>query len=118
MADFRPSFPFNVAVYLQTPKVQTVRGVLVKSYPDLSDCPIIYCSWKSYGGTEAVNNGALSVVDTVTVETWFRPDIKAGCRLIPVANRDNAFEILGTPENINMRNQFFKFKVQAVSGGA
>ena len=54
------------------------------------------------------------MINTATVETWYRPDIKADCRL---RLTDGAvYEILGAPENIEMRNQFCKFKVRAIEG--
>jgi hypothetical protein len=51
------------------------------------------------------------------VETWFRPDIQSNCR-IGVPQTGAVYEILGEPENINMQNQYLKFKVQRVKGGA
>ena len=47
---------------------------------------------------------------------WYRPDIKGNCR---IAREDGAtYDIIGEPENISMRNQFLKFKVRRVKGGA
>ena len=51
------------------------------------------------------------------IETWYRPDVTAKCR-IKVMQTGDVYEIIGKPENINMRNQYLKFKVQAVEGGA
>lgn len=118
MREYKPAFPFNVPMYLLIPDVNEVKGVFVKTYPAASSGELIYCSFKTFGGTEAQNNGILSVVDTAVIETWFRPDIKANCRLCLAENTEKIYEILGTPENINMQNQFLKFKVQSVSGGA
>ena len=55
------------------------------------------------------------VENTGVVQTWYRPDIKADCRLV-IDGLD--YEILGTPENINMSNQYLQMKVRAVKGGA
>ena len=59
----------------------------------------------------------IPVIDTAYVETWYRPDIKSDCR-IRVMETGKVYEILGEVENIDMRNQFAKFKVRAVKGGA
>lgn len=118
MGNFNPSLPYNVPIYLVNPTITTVKGVHKKTYPDYADGELLYCSFKTYGGTEADKNGILSVIDTANVETWYRPDIKAGSRIYLADRPDKCYDVLGEPENINMRNQFVKFKVQAVSGGA
>jgi hypothetical protein len=56
------------------------------------------------------------VENTAVVETWYRPDIKANCVLEDMNGL--RYEILGTPENISMQNQFLKFKIRAIKGGA
>lgn len=110
---YRPSEPFNVAVELLNPSYTEVKGVTVKDYPAHGE--LIFCSFKTYGGTEVVSNNVLVVKDTANIETWYRPDITAASRIKLGAV---VYEVLGTPENINMRNQFLKFKVQTVAGGA
>lgn len=115
MARFKPAFPYSTPVYLFTPTYTTTKGTTYKTY--VSTGELIYCSWKTYGGTETTVNDVFSVVDTANVETWYRPDIQSDCRLQVIATGD-FYEILGKPENVDMRNQFMKFKVQAVEGGA
>ena len=56
-------------------------------------------------------------IDTANVETWYRSDIQTQCR-IKVLQTGQIYEIINVPENIDMRNQFVKFRVQAVKGGA
>ena len=115
MADFKPSFPFDTAIHLLIPTITKVKGVNKKTYPATGE--LLNCSWKTYGGTEKITNDVLTVIDTALVETWFRPDIKADCRVVLLATGE-VYEIIGKPENIDMRNQFVKFKVRAVEGGA
>lgn len=112
---FKPSYPYSTAVQLMIPTYTRVKGVPVKSFPD--EGIQINCSWKTYGGTETNTNDLYTVVDTANVETWYRPDIKSDCRVKVLATGD-VYEIIGKPENIEMRNQFLKFKVRAVEGGA
>lgn len=115
MSDFKPNFPFSTAISLLIPEYTYVKGVKKKTYP--ASGIALNCSFKTYGGTESNVNGLLSVIDTATVETWFRPDIKPDCRILILATGE-VYEVIGKPENIDMRNQFLRFKVRAVEGGA
>mgnify|MGYP001091870611 CR=1 FL=1 len=111
---YRPSGPFNVPMFLLIPQTKTIKGSTKKSYPDAGE--LIYCSFRTFGGTERTDNDVLIVEDTAVVETWFRPDIKSDCIL--ESTDGLRYEILGTPENISMRNQVLKFKIRAIRGGA
>lgn len=113
MANYRPSAPFNVPLFLFAPITKVIKGVAKKIYPENGD--LIYCSFRTFGGTESKSNGVLVVEDTAVIETWYRPDIKSDC-ILKNENGDS-YEILGTPENINMRNQIVKFKIRKISGG-
>ena len=93
-----------------------VNGVLKRTYKD-AKYPLFYCNFKTYGGTEQNVNGVYSVLDTATLTTYFRPDIKSDCRVVRL--QDNAvYEIVGEPENIEMANQYLRFKVKRTKGGA
>lgn len=112
---FKPSYPYSTAVELLIPTYSKVKGVPVKAFPKKG--VRINCSWKTYGGTETNTNDLYTVIDTANVETWFRPDIKSDCRVRLIETGD-VYEIIGKPENIDMRNQFIRFKARAVEGGA
>lgn len=113
---FTPDLPYNTPLYLLIPSYEDVKGVTVKKYPKPSKDLVIFAKYRTFGGTETEKNGVYSVIDTASVETWFRPDVKSDCRLM---REDGAvYEIMGDPENIELRNQFLKFKVQRVKGGA
>lgn len=112
---FTPSFPYATPIELLIPTYTSKKGVPVKAFPT-NGIPL-NCSFKTYGGTESTENDLYSVIDTAVIETWYRPDIKADCR-IKVLQTGTIYEVISPPENINMRNQFVKFKVQAVKGGA
>lgn len=115
MAEFKPAFPYSTPIELLIPSYTTQKGVPVKSFPAVGIR--LNCSWKTYGGTEMTTNDLFTVIDTANVETWYRPDIKADCRVRLLSTGD-VYEIIGKPENVNVRNQFVKFKVRAVEGGA
>ena len=114
---YRPSeaSQMTTPMRLQQPSTAVSYGVNTKTYKNVDG--VIWANFKTYGGTEKVNNNILSVEDTAQIVCWFRPDIKSDCRLIRLSD-GAAFEILGEPENIEMRNQFLKFKVKRVVGGA
>ena len=111
MSNYTPPV-FTTAVTLLKPIIKDVRGVDVKTYEEVG---IIHCSFKTYGGTETTSNDLLVVEDTVTIITWFRPDITSNSA-IKLSNK--IYEVIGEPENLDMRNQYLKFKVRAVKGGA
>ncbi len=115
MKTYKPSFPFSTAIELLIPTYSTAKGVTKKTFPE--EGIRLNCSFKTFGGTETTNNDVYTLEDTAHVETWFRPDIKADCR-IKVLSTSQVYEIINTPENIDMRSQFCKFKVRAVRGGA
>lgn len=116
MNDFTPSSPYNVPIELLIPiRYENKKGVNIPVFPESGIR--LNCSFKTYGGTETNKNGVYSVIDTANIETWYRPDIKADCR-IKVLTTGAIYAIIGEPENINMRNQYCKFKVQRVKGGA
>jgi len=96
-----------------------VGGVDVKLWPTEEEeaaLPIIFANVKSYGGTETVKNDLLVIEDTVVVTTWHRPDITADCR-IRILPGGALYEIMGAPENWEMRNQDATFKARRVRGG-
>ncbi len=110
--------PFNVPMILLKPTYTTVNGVRKKTFPDAENGIFFFGTFKTFGGTERDVNGIYSVEDTANVETWYMPEFTSGCR-IALANNPNAiYNILGEPENVDMRNQYIVFKVTRVKGGA
>lgn len=115
MAAYRAALDNTIPLMLLKPVSSMVQGVLKKTYP--AQGILFYGSFKTYGGTERDVNGVYSIEDTAVIECFFRPDIKSNCR-ISVPQTGAVYEIIGEPENINMRNQFMKFKVRRIAGGA
>lgn len=116
----KPSGPYNVPMKILTPVWNTVNGVRKKTYPEpstVADDMIFYGSFRTFGGTETESNGVYSIVNTATVETWYRPEITVDCQIV-VLQTGQIYDVLGDPENIEMRNQFLKFKVRAIGGKA
>ena len=97
-------------------RYEKTGGVSKPIYIEAKD-PIIYCNFKSFGGTEKTIDGRYVIEDTANITTWFRPDIQSNCQLIRL--KDNAlFEILNEPENVEERDQYLKFKVKRIKGKA
>lgn len=112
MAGFTPAFPYSTPAELLIPTYTKEKGTQTKTFP--AQGLRINVSFRSFGGTETNTNDTLTVINTATVETWYRPDIKADCRI--KLTTGEVFEIIGAPENIELRNQFLKFKVKAIEG--
>lgn len=114
---FKPSVPFNVALMLLKPSYDDSYGVEKKTFPAIEDGELFYGSFKTYGGTERDVNGLYSIEDTAIIECWYRQDIQSNCR-VGVLATGAIYEIVNEPENVNMRNQFLRFKVKRIKGGA
>lgn len=113
---FAPNIPFDVAMKLLVPTTTKVKGVTKKTYPEPESVEeIFFGSFRTYGGTENFSNDVFMVYDTAIVETWFNPAITTDCQVY-VCETDSTYNIITTPENINMRHQFIQFKVERVGG--
>lgn len=110
---FKVSEQMTTPMRLMKRQTEKVLGATETTYTEATD-PIIYCNFKSKGGTEAVHNGQYIILETATVQTWYRPDIKKGDRLI--LPDGSAWDIKGNPENVEQRNQLMILKLQNVGG--
>ena len=113
---YTPPTRFNTPMYLLKPTVTNVNGVSKKNYPNFSDGILFYGLFRTFGGTDIVENGVYSVKATATIDTWYNPSLTSECR---VALADGTlYEIIGEPENIEMTNQYLRFKVERLKGKA
>lgn len=118
MANFKPSAPFNVAMKLLVPTWNKVQGVAKKSYPAPDEVTeVFFGSFRTFGGTERIVNDLFTIEDTATIDTWYDPAFTADC-LIYICETGQSYEILGTPEDIDMRHQYLSFKVKRKGGAA
>lgn len=109
---YQPQVPFNVPCKLLKRAIEKVNGVNQQTYTESDD---FMCSAKSYGGTEKVVNGVCVVEDTWIIDTWYNPDFGKGDR-IRFLDDNTEYEILASPENINRRGQYMRFKVVSIGG--
>lgn len=105
----------TTAICFQSYTTQSVYGVKTKVYTDFAYNS--FCNFKTKGGTEITSNGLLSVEDTAELVAWYDPAVTSGGR-VKVLQTGAIYEIIGSPENIEMRNKYMKLKVQRVTGGA
>lgn len=109
---YQPQVPFSVpAMHLKRTKTK-INGVNQEGFEEQS---IFYCSAKSYGGTEKIVNGVYVIEDTWQIDTWYNPAFGKGDR-IRFLDDQTEFEILASPENINRRGQYMRFKVSRIGG--
>ena len=116
MKSFKPNMPYNVPMHYLEPRKSSSLGTNKKAWTKPSKNNLFLCSFKTFGGTERVVNGQLVIEDTAVVETWYNDKITNECRVKDESG--NVYEIISTPENIDMRNQFMQFKIRRHRGGA
>lgn len=109
---YQPQVPFNVPALHLKSAVEKINGVNQQTF---TEGDIFYCSAKSYGGTEKVVNGVYVVEDTWTIDAYFKPEIKKGDK-IRFLDDNSEYSVLASPENINRRGQYMRFKVVRVGG--
>ena len=102
--------------FIIVPNTIKQQGKAIKDYSNPLDKFDIFCSFKTFGGTETVNNGVIMVQDTAEVVCWYDPRITANCRLELATGA--LYDVIGEPENIDRANVYLKYKVQRVKGGA
>lgn len=114
---YKPKTAFTVPLILLVPTYTKINGVEKKTYPAVENGIRFNGSFKTYLGTETTVNNLYTIIDTAEVETYYSPLFQANC-VVVLADNNEKYEIKGKPENINMANQFCKFKVEHVKGGA
>lgn len=112
---YKPSAPFTVPMKLLVPTETSSYAVATKAFTAIKDADVFYGSFRTFGGTEAYKDNVLTLVDTGVIDTWYRPDIKADCRIY-LCDTEDTYEIVGKPEDIDFRHQYMRFKVQKVGG--
>lgn len=115
--NYKPAAPFTTPMKLLIPTKTVVKGVVKKGFSDPESSSLFFGSFRTFGGAESITNDVYTVIDTGTIDTWYRPDIKSDCAVYIISTGET-WQIVSTPENINMRNQYLHFRVKRVGGGA
>ena len=112
MKQYQPSVPFSVPALHLKRSTRKVNGVNKEVF---KEGVTFFCSAKSYGGTEKVVNDVYVIEDTWQIDTWYNPAFSKGDK-IRFLDDNSEFEILASPENINRRGQYMRFKVSRIGG--
>ncbi len=91
---------------------QKINGVVKKTF---TEGDVFFASVKAYGGTETILNNVFVIQDTLSIETYYREDIKAENEL-ELLDDNSRWEILNTPEKIDRENKIITFKVRRING--
>ena len=111
--EYTPNLPFDVPALHLKRSMKKVNGVNQETFT-AADEPF-FCSAKSYGGTEKQVNGVTVIEDTWWVDAYFDPAFGKGDR-IRFLDDESEYEVLASPENINRRGQYMRFKVSRIGG--
>lgn len=115
--NYKPSAPFNVAMKLLVPVTTQSYGVAQKSFSDPEHSELFYGSFRTFGGTENLKDDVYTLINTAVIDTWYRPDIKADCKIY-LCDNGQIYEIISDPEDIEFRHQYLQFKVRKIGGKA
>lgn len=111
--EYEPQLPFDIPFKLLKRTSTKINGVTQENFEEQKE--VLFCSAKSYGGTEKVVNGVSVIEDTWYVDTWYNPSLNKGDK-IRLLDTNEEFEILASPENINRHGVYMRFKVVKIGG--
>lgn len=109
--------PANIREFI-TPAVhkkatsETVNGRTRKTY---TVAGTVRGKFKQKGTAETTANGLTVINEKTTFITWFKADFEAK-DILTINGAD--FEIIGTPENVEMRNRYSVITLERIDGGA
>ena len=109
--------PANIREFI-TPAVhkkavnEVVNGRLTKDYEIVGT---LRGKFKQKGCAEIGVNGLTVVNDKTSFITWYKSDIEAA-DVLTINGID--YEIIGTPENVEMRGRYTVLNLERISGGA
>ncbi len=109
--------PANVREFV-TPAVhkkataETVDNRTVKTYTEVGT---VRGKFKQKGTAETTANGLTIINEKTTFITWYKADF-AAADILTIGGVD--FEIVGNPENVEMRSRYSVLTLERISGGA
>lgn len=110
---YQPNVPFDVAFKILKLNKVFVNGVNSTEY--VEETTVYYCSAKSYGGTEKVVNNVYVIEDTLIIDTYSNVPLKSKDR-IKLLDDNTIYEVMNSPEIINRRSPYMRFKVVRIHG--
>ncbi|MBO5408882.1 MAG: head-tail adaptor protein [Clostridia bacterium] len=67
-------------------------------------------------GAEVYEAQAIGAEEVATITVGYHPDISADCRLLAY-DTGVVYEIIGTPDNVGMKNKLLQFKIKRYQNG-
>jgi len=104
---------FTTPIRIQHRTETLINGAPKASWADASTDPVAHCNWKGKGGTEALNAGILTVIDTAELTMWYRSDISETDRILKNDDATQVYEVTNT-ENVEERGIYLIVKVKRV----
>lgn len=89
-----------------------INGRVVKEFAEVGK---VKGKFKLKGTSEIAANGLKVVNDKTSYTTWWKKDFEAGDRL-EIGGAD--YEVIGTPENVEMRGRYAILNLEKIGGGA
>lgn len=108
-----PTGVLNTPCRIHHAEYEVVNGVNTPCY--IPDEKVIFLACKSYGGSEKVVDNQYTIIDTMTFVGYYDPTLKAQ-DLIEIVKDGTKWEILNTPENVDLRGAFMTFKARRYHG--
>ena len=109
--------PANIREFV-TPAVhkkatsETINGRTVKTHTEVGT---VRGKFKQKGTAETNANGLTVINEKTTFITWFKADF-AAADILTIGGVD--YEILGNPENVEMRSRYSVITLERIGGGA
>lgn len=101
-------------VTLLTPTIaKDAGGAQVPTYADFATNPNVWAKVVFAHGQEAVASAAAKDVQRVTLTIRYRSDVNA---TTAVRLNGAVWQMIGTPDNIQNRNQYLEFQAELVKG--
>ena len=109
--------PANIREFItpavhKKPTTKTVNGRTVKEYATVGT---VRGKFKLKGTQETTANGLTVVSDKTSYITWYKADLEAK-DVLTIGGLD--YEVIGTPENVEMRNRYSVVMLERIKGGA
>lgn len=91
---------------------ETVNG---RTQYEYNEAGTLRGKFKQKGTAETQANGLTVINEKTTFITWYKADFKASDRLVI---NGIEFEVIGEPENVEMRNRYSILTLERIGGGA
>ena len=88
-------------------------GALTESWTNFASNPNVYAKVTYAHGPESVSSDAMKSVSRATILIRYRSDVNATHAILLNSKR---WKIIGTPDNIQNRNEYLEFQVELIEG--